>query len=285
MSSREATPSSSECGSRAGARRSRGCCRVGDRDLERVVLERVRDRADALEDVQRDQLRRVLVARLVARGRRAAWWMVRRPGGGDAARSRRLRDRRPGPPCPTSAGCERARARRGERPSASRSAGRARSPRAGRRGARESAFAPRSSVPAVRRLGRRIESVYPVVRVLCRRRLARRLAGASEELSASGSASLDEVRSTLERGLEAERRYASSSAAAEEQRDDASRRRGTGRTGSPSCAPSRRGGRGATTHGTSAATIPTISATATVRPSTAPSSSASLTSPIPIPAG
>ena len=39
------------------------------------------------------------------------------------------------------------------------------------------------------------------------------------------------------------------------------------------------------TDGTSAATMPIISATGTVRPSIAPSSSASLTSPIPIPFG
>ena len=73
--------------------------------------------------------------------------------------------------------------------------------------------------------------------------------------------------------------------AAGEQRDDRAEGQERARTGSPSCVPSSRGGRRGRSLGTSAAIIPTISATATLRPSTAPISSASLTSPIPIPAG
>ena len=62
MSSREATPRSSE---RRVASRSSSIAvqvrRVGDRDAEDAVVGRVRDRADPLEDVQRDLLRRLLV--------------------------------------------------------------------------------------------------------------------------------------------------------------------------------------------------------------------------------
>ena len=63
------------------------------------------------------------------------------------------------------------------------------------------------------------------------------------------------------------------------------RAQGTGRAGSPSCAPSSRGATNRTSDGTSAARNPIIRASATPRPSMAPSSNASLTSPIPRPFG
>ena len=71
----------------------------------------------------------------------------------------------------------------------------------------------------------------------------------------------------------------------EEQGDDGPEGEERRRTGSRSCAPSTRGGATRTSAGTSAAKKPIMSATVTDRPSIAPSRSASLTSPIPMPFG
>ena len=107
--------------------------RIGDGDPQRAVVERVRDRDDALEDVQRDLLGRVLVDARRARGRRAAPDSGRRASARSPRAARRPRRRSPARASP---------GRPALGPSPACRPGRDRSPRAGRRRARPSRSRP-----------------------------------------------------------------------------------------------------------------------------------------------
>ena len=242
--------------------------RVGDRDPERVVLERVRHRDDALERVHGNELRRVAATPTAGRSTSGSWWRT--------ASVRAM----PSPVATPSSTIACASVPLAARPrtSASSSGGRARSARAGRRRARPS----RRRRTAWRASARRWRGSAAAVGRRSEARWACDVSygDPSNEVSAAGSARLD-ARTCLQKSV----RYASRIALAGERARRPRRARGTART-------ERHLPRGGAVPGhehdaPARARRPSRSSArpARTRPSIAPSSSASLTSPMPIPFG